>query len=202
MSKKDKGKQKAEKILKRIQKTDVNKRGAIFKSEDAKLDLGPLQVSQDFVFSGTDNGIVKMSEAVPVLLERYVYHLKLHNRFAALIEQTEPEFQPLSEAKTVSAEDVDFASRNFHYRHELALMKRNSPQVAEAETALSRQNFTTVKNEEDIWNAYRCLQDNNNVVRSFYLNTKMKKGDMRREMFMKKSKDRICARERLWLNLR
>ncbi|KAI8370843.1 hypothetical protein EDC96DRAFT_502539 [Choanephora cucurbitarum] len=28
----------------------------------------------------------------------------------------------------------------------------------------------------------------------------MKKGDMRREMFMKKSKDRICARERLWLN--
>ena len=106
----------------------------------------------------------------------------------------------MPEAKTVSAEDVDFASRNFHYRHELALMKRNSPQVAEAETALSRQNFTTVKNKEDVWNAYRCLQDNKNVVRSFYRNTKMKKGDMRREIFMKKSKDRICARERLWLN--
>ncbi|KAI8370844.1 hypothetical protein EDC96DRAFT_502540 [Choanephora cucurbitarum] len=60
MPKKDRGKQKAEKTLKRIQKTDVNKRGAIFKSEDAKLDLDPLQVSQDFVFSGTDNGIVKM----------------------------------------------------------------------------------------------------------------------------------------------
>ncbi|KAI8352166.1 hypothetical protein EDC96DRAFT_577465 [Choanephora cucurbitarum] len=132
-----------------------------------------------------------MSESVPVSLERYVYHLKLHNRFAALIEQTEPEFQPLPEAKTVSAEDVDL---------QLALMKKNSLQVAEAEAALSRQNFTTVKNEEDVWNAYRCLQDNKNVVRSFYQNTKMKKSDMRREMFMKKSKDRIFARERLWLN--
>ncbi|OBZ81070.1 hypothetical protein A0J61_10881 [Choanephora cucurbitarum] len=90
-----------------------------------------------------------MSKLVPVSLERYVYHLKLHNRFAALIEQTEPEFQPLPEAKTVSAEDVDFASRNFHYRHELALMKKNSPQVAQAEAALSRQNSTPVKNEED-----------------------------------------------------
>ncbi|KAI8341001.1 hypothetical protein EDC96DRAFT_611146 [Choanephora cucurbitarum] len=139
---------------------------------------------------------------LPFSLERYVYHLKLHNRFAALMEQTEPGFQPLPEAKTISAEDVDFASRNFHYRHELALMKRNSPQVAEAEAALSHQNFTTVKNEEDVWNAYRCLQDNKNVMRSFYQNTKMKKGDMRGEMFMKKSKDRICARERLWLNLR
>ncbi|KAI8334932.1 hypothetical protein EDC96DRAFT_525144 [Choanephora cucurbitarum] len=57
MPKKDKGKQKDEKTLKRIQKTDVNERGAIFKSEDAKLVLDPLQVSQDFVFSGTDNGI-------------------------------------------------------------------------------------------------------------------------------------------------
>ncbi|KAI8387286.1 hypothetical protein BD560DRAFT_468669 [Blakeslea trispora] len=28
----------------------------------------------------------------------------------------------------------------------------------------------------------------------------MKKGDIKREIFMKKSKDRVCARKRLWLN--
>ncbi|KAI8331605.1 hypothetical protein EDC96DRAFT_527015 [Choanephora cucurbitarum] len=50
MPKKDKGNQKDERTLKR----------AMFKSEDPKLDLDPLQASQDFVFSGTDNGIVKM----------------------------------------------------------------------------------------------------------------------------------------------
>ncbi|KAI8375464.1 hypothetical protein BD560DRAFT_433519 [Blakeslea trispora] len=71
------------------------------------------------------------------------------------------------------------------------------PLVAEAEAALSCQNFTTVKNEEDVWDAYRCLQDNKNVVISLYQNSKMKKGDMKRETFMKKSKDCVCARERL-----
>ncbi|KAI8331998.1 hypothetical protein BD560DRAFT_494086 [Blakeslea trispora] len=76
----------------KLQKVGASEWGAIFKSEYAKSNLDPLRVSQDFTFSGTDNGIVKMSESVPVSLERYDYHLKLHNRFAALTEQTEPEF--------------------------------------------------------------------------------------------------------------
>ena len=38
----------------------------MFKSEDAKLDLDPLQVSQDFIFSG----IVKVLDSVPVPLKK------------------------------------------------------------------------------------------------------------------------------------
>ncbi|KAI8372496.1 hypothetical protein BD560DRAFT_423353 [Blakeslea trispora] len=131
MPKKDKGKQKIGKTLRHIQKVGTSERDTIFKSEDAKFNLDPLRVSQNFTLSGTDNGTVKMSESVPVSLERYVYHLKLHNHFAALT---------------------------------------------------------------------KCLQDNKNVVRSFYQNTRMKKGDMKREVSMRKLKGRVCARKRVWLN--
>ncbi|OBZ82426.1 hypothetical protein A0J61_00555 [Choanephora cucurbitarum] len=72
-------------------KADVNERFAIFKSEDANLIPDPQQISQNFIFSGTDNGI-------------------LHKRFAASTEQDKSEFQPLSEAETASAEDVGFAN--------------------------------------------------------------------------------------------
>ncbi|KAI8378730.1 hypothetical protein EDC96DRAFT_561506 [Choanephora cucurbitarum] len=63
-------------------------------------------------------------------------------------KKNELEFQPLSEVKTVFAEDVNSASRNFYHRHKLSLLKKK--QFVEAEVAPSCQNLTTVKKEEDI----------------------------------------------------
>ncbi|OBZ82153.1 hypothetical protein A0J61_09796 [Choanephora cucurbitarum] len=74
---------------------------------------------------------------------------------------------PLPEAKTVSFEDADFASGNFNYKHELELLAKSNAQAVEAETALSRQDLTTVKNEEGILNAYKCLQDNKTLLPEF-----------------------------------
>ncbi|KAI8368662.1 hypothetical protein EDC96DRAFT_564293 [Choanephora cucurbitarum] len=80
-------------------------------------------------------------------LSRMKLLLKLHSQFAALTEQTNLGLQSLSEAETASR-DVGFASKSFHYSHELALIKKNSLQVVKAEIAMSRQHFTTVENEK------------------------------------------------------
>ncbi|KAI8375052.1 hypothetical protein EDC96DRAFT_457298, partial [Choanephora cucurbitarum] len=67
-------------------------------------------IAKNFTFSGTDNGVVKMTESVPVSIQKYVYHLKLYNRFSALTatEEQEEEFQPLPSSTAINAEDIDF----------------------------------------------------------------------------------------------
>ncbi|OBZ84643.1 hypothetical protein A0J61_07306 [Choanephora cucurbitarum] len=158
---------------------------AVIKSENAD----PQQISQDFVFSFCNTVIhanVRISASTTT-------------NSLLWLSQTEPEFQPLTETKTVSAEDVGFASDNFHYRHKLALLKEKSPQIIEAKPALSHRNFITIMNE-DVWNTYRCLRGNKNVSRSFCQCSKINKGDTKREMYMKKLKDHTCVRERLCLS--
>ncbi|KAI8070557.1 uncharacterized protein B0P05DRAFT_550182 [Gilbertella persicaria] len=84
----------------------------ILKTEDVSLTPNAKQISQVFIFSGIDNGIVKMSESSTVTFDKYVYHLKLYNRFAVLdeeeLKQEEPNFQVLLGAKAIVVKDVDF----------------------------------------------------------------------------------------------
>ncbi|CEG75072.1 hypothetical protein RMATCC62417_10178 [Rhizopus microsporus] len=43
-----------------------------------------LTIPNDFLFAGTDNGLVKMTTSVPLSLQRAKFHLKLYNYYAAL----------------------------------------------------------------------------------------------------------------------
>ncbi|CAO3628001.1 unnamed protein product [Mucor hiemalis] len=175
-------------------KSHPNKRGSIMKTHDASMTPDPKATSEDFIFSGTDYGIVKMSQSVPVTIEKYIYHLKLYNRFAMLEETpVEPSFQPLPVAKTVSVQEVDFSRRNFHYRPKLTALKTNNPQVAESEERMSNQNLTTAKNEDELWRSYQCLQENKQVNRNFYQSSRMVLWSMKREMYQKKAKTHICS---------
>jgi hypothetical protein len=46
--------------------------------------------SKNLGFSGTDNGIVTMTETVGFSLDRFKYHVKLFNTYAALNEPSSP----------------------------------------------------------------------------------------------------------------
>ena len=42
--------------------------------------------SKNVTFSGTDNGLVTMTESVPLSLDRFIFHISLYNRFSTLQE--------------------------------------------------------------------------------------------------------------------
>ena len=46
----------------------------IAKAEDMQLMGDADTIAKNFTFSGTDNGVVKMTESVPVSIQRYTYH--------------------------------------------------------------------------------------------------------------------------------
>ncbi|KAI8375369.1 hypothetical protein EDC96DRAFT_605358 [Choanephora cucurbitarum] len=74
--------QKAPRQTKALQQ--ITGQPTIAKAEDMELMGDAVIIAKNFTFSGTDNGVVKMTESVPVSIQKYVYHLKLYNKFSAL----------------------------------------------------------------------------------------------------------------------
>ncbi|KAG2233239.1 hypothetical protein INT48_001688 [Thamnidium elegans] len=54
-----------------------------------QLQNNPEEIDCNFSFSGTDNGIAKMTETVPLDLESFNYHLRLHNVYSPLADTQE-----------------------------------------------------------------------------------------------------------------
>ncbi|KAI8380053.1 hypothetical protein BD560DRAFT_444750 [Blakeslea trispora] len=140
----------------------------IAKDEDMQLMGDADTIAKNSTSSGTDNGVVKMTESLPVSIQKYVYHLKLYNRFSALTttEEQEEEFQPLPSSAVINAEDIDFGSQNLNYRHKLAAKKANDVNLIEAEKVLSEKSISNASSE----------------------------------YFTKKTRDRLCSRERKFAN--
>ncbi|KAI8079027.1 uncharacterized protein B0P05DRAFT_571698 [Gilbertella persicaria] len=84
---------------------------------------------------------------MPIAFKKFIYHLKLYSRFAALnkkeLKQEEPEFQALPEVKTISA---DFESKSCRYK---LITFVNNALVVEAERRLSNQTFINTKNKDE-----------------------------------------------------
>jgi len=65
------------------------------------------------VFSGTDNGLAVMTETIGVNLNKYKYHLSLHNRFSPLTCMYC--FGPTSHStQTIKAKDGKTKARSIH----------------------------------------------------------------------------------------
>ncbi|KAI8351192.1 hypothetical protein EDC96DRAFT_292049 [Choanephora cucurbitarum] len=159
-------------------------------------------IAKNFTFSGTNNGVVKMTESVPISIQKYVYHLKLHNRFSALTitEEQEEEFQPLPSSTVINAEDIDFGNQNLYNRHKLAALKANDANLIDVEKVLSEKSISKASSVKAIQANYQFLQANRQTVRSFYDSSQRSKQAMKQEYFTKKIKDRLYSRERELMN--
>ena len=184
----------------------IQNKPTIVKTENAKLIDDPTIISQNFTFCGTDNGITKMTESMPVTIEKYVYHLKLHNRYAALdideapFAQNDEAFQVLPDTTIVTAEDIDFGSQQMQYRNDLIRKKRGNAMLEEAERKLSERSLEAANTSEKIVNDYIFMQENRQTMRDFYDTARSSKRRIRQEYLMKKAKERLCSRERKAMN--
>ncbi|KAI9481005.1 MAG: hypothetical protein EXX96DRAFT_649552 [Benjaminiella poitrasii] len=74
---------------------------------------------EDFIFSGTDNGIKTMTETVALSLQRYNYHLdlyRLYNSDNSSGKRKEYEFQALSRSMKIYSKDVDIGTGEAYMR--------------------------------------------------------------------------------------
>jgi hypothetical protein len=85
-----------------------------------------------FTFSGTDNGIVTMTETVGFCIDRFKYHLALHNRYSPLATEASEDqqslpFFPLPVSMKINSADVDFGGGYWRQQKKLE-KKKLSPE--------------------------------------------------------------------------
>jgi hypothetical protein len=92
-------------------------------------------LSTDFIFGGTDNGIVTMTDTVSFNLDRYMLHLGLYHGYRP------PEGCNVFNIPTsykVKNGDVDMNSGNLRLRNQLNRKKKNNPYINQTEQELSK----------------------------------------------------------------
>ncbi|CAO3657432.1 unnamed protein product [Mucor hiemalis] len=133
-------------------KTELKKdtRG-LFKSEECLL-----KDPKQFTFCKTDNGLVNMTTAVPLSVERFRFHLKLHNYYSVLdkenasiqIDENESKnFLKIPKATIISASEVDFGCGHFRKRIKLQKSKKNTAngrEIMDIEKKLSESSISTI----------------------------------------------------------
>ena len=83
-----------------------------------------------YIFSGTDNGIVKMTETIPLDLEKFQYHIKLYNKYSPLVDHSDQDegsqldFIPLPKPFTISPVDIDVGCSHMRSRRQLEKDKK------------------------------------------------------------------------------
>lgn len=168
------------------------------------MTLAGENVSKDYTFSGTDNGLVTLSETIPFSLDRFNYHLNLYNTYAPLAEDTQHDhgqsipFHSLASSFKVNSSDIDFGGGYRRQRKKLERDKKNTQGgqfVMEAERKFSgsSKNTTTIEEIVAIHQEKRACK---NVFRNFYYSNKQVSISKSVMFLNKRYRDRLCSKER------
>jgi hypothetical protein len=108
----------------------LTKKGhGVFKVEVCRLDKS-IDLDKDMMFSGTDNGLVTMTESVPLSVKRFAFYLKLYNSFQALShfqeDDTDTDLFRLPESFKVKAADIDIGCNFKRIRKKLEKSKHDA----------------------------------------------------------------------------
>ena len=99
-------------------------------------------LSEEFIFSGTDNGLKTITSTVPLIMKRFKFHLELRNKYKALEdtngckeeapkivskyssnESRANSFLQLPSSMAIKAGDIDIGSGYYNVRRKLEKSK-------------------------------------------------------------------------------
>jgi hypothetical protein len=157
-----------------------------------------------FTFSGTDNGIVTMTETVGFCIDRFKYHLALHNRYSPLATETSEDqqplpFFPLPVSMKINSADVDFGGGYWRQRKKLEKKKKLSPegrQVTDVERFLSRAASESTRSIQDVVAVHRLKKENKGALQQFYHSNQQANQGKNVTLTNKRFRDRLCSTER------
>lgn len=177
----------------------------ISRSEMCRL-LNPEQ----FTFSGTDNGLVNMTTAVPFSMKRFEFHLKLFNYYSSLDEsnnETIPippvEIKPflnLPKATVIKSSEIDLGCGYFKNRIKLEKRKKftnHGKRILTVENVISKSNLTTsLASTTQFRNNFETQFRHRNEVRDFYNSKKLVNSKRHMEIQKHKFLHKLCNKER------
>ncbi|KAG1540821.1 hypothetical protein G6F49_012032 [Rhizopus delemar] len=165
---------------------------------------------EDFTFCGTDNGLVNMTADVPFSLNRFSFHLKLHNHYSVLDDDNKaaPVVQDIElqkylktpKATIISASEIDFGCGAFKQRVKRQTGKkltRKGKEVQLIENSLSQKVISTSNvSVEQLKHNFDAHVEHRKKLRGFY-NTGNRMNERRhREIQKHRFTHRICTKER------
>ena len=188
----------------------------LFKAEEVYVAKNSL-VDENIVFSGTDNGVVTMSNTVGLTPHRFKFHLALHNRFEALADSSETgvaddivskynEKEPGNSdylkpppSMKITAADVDVGSGQRKARKKIERMKRNTEQgkeVQSIENNLSKKPFHSGLNIQETHATFLHQRSQAEKINAFYNSKSQARSKRHIEIQSKKFRDTLCTKER------
>lgn len=175
----------------------------VFKANKCRLEK-PLE---DFVFSGTDNGIINMSTTTRFTSDRFKFHLKLYNRYqvlketdVALEENKDKEYLNLPPAQVINSADIDVGTSHRKVRNKLERAKKHTAEgqdVSKVEVLLSKAPLTTTNVSVSEYQASLNLHFSHSAqLQKFY--SSKKRANLKRAEEIQKSRflDSMVEKER------
>ncbi|ORE08787.1 hypothetical protein BCV72DRAFT_322859 [Rhizopus microsporus var. microsporus] len=158
-----------------------------------KIDNGLSKLGK-ITFSGTDNGLVTMTETADFDMKRFKFHLDLYNKHAAL-ENLSEEGKPYR----VHAFEVDYKNGAQKYKKQRERAKNLTDirrQVMETEALLSKVDTTSARNLEHLNELHNMYIEHKHIIRNFYYSPSRLKQKRAYELQKRKYTDRLCSNER------
>jgi hypothetical protein len=155
------------------------------------------------MFSGTDNGLVTMTESVPLSIERFAFHLKLYNSFQALSDfqedDTDIDLFRFPESFKVKAADIDIGCNFKRIRKKLEKSKDDTEEgkfVQTVEDHLCKFDMAAANSVEELLNIHDQHYTNKSILRNFY-NSKQRVNEKRQvEIQSDRFKRMLWSKER------
>ncbi|CEG83428.1 hypothetical protein RMATCC62417_17350 [Rhizopus microsporus] len=191
----------------------------IAKVENCRLNP-QVNPSEEFVFSGTDNGLKTMTSTVPLTMKRFKFHLELRNKYKALEdangckeeaqkivskysseESDANSFLQLPSSMAIKAGDIDIGSGYYNVRRKLEKTKKSTEgkAVQAIENNLSKLDLKLATSVEQAMNIHQQHVSNRLALRNFYSSKKRVKLKRTCEMQSDRFRRRLCAKERTFL---
>ncbi|KAI8880116.1 hypothetical protein K501DRAFT_255692 [Backusella circina FSU 941] len=158
-------------------------------------------------FSGTDNGIVSMSETVGFCPKRLKYHLEMYNKYSVLEEpfskdsdevKNPPQILKLPVSMKIKSKDIDHLSGCKKLRKKLQKEKKlvKHAKVVKGEALQSKLDFYQTTDMDILKNAYADFVNTRQESRSLYYSHSSMKATRKYELQKQRQVDVLCSSER------
>ncbi|KAG1578656.1 hypothetical protein G6F47_011822 [Rhizopus delemar] len=174
--------------------------------DDLTVDTYLLEKPNKVAFSGTDNGLVTLSETVGFDMRKLRFHLDLYKWYRAPGTENSYDTSTLDKdllsvptSFKIKSKDLLYLSGGYTSRNNLLRAKRSSLSGASAtksEALLLSYSIQHSSNLMEAKTAFNVHQQEKNVLRKFYYSSTRMKRKRRYEIQKRKAYDCVCSAER------
>ncbi|KAI9473977.1 MAG: hypothetical protein EXX96DRAFT_487337 [Benjaminiella poitrasii] len=168
-----------------------------------EFQLTPVALER-FRFSGTDNGLVVMTDTVKLSLKRFLFHLRLYvasiDGETYTLRKNEDRFlYPEERSFKVFNKSLQHESGGRKWSEKMKRQKSMSMMIHEIEADMSQHPISNVLTATELEEWHRMMKNYQQPLRDFYYSDKIRKFARSHEIQKKRHYTQLCAKERKYI---